>query len=157
MNHPCYKCPDMVWRTEACEKIDKCPKVSVYREYLECSSSRRPVVCDLDGTRLQCDEILTPTFPTEIKIGGYLIAVKEVDNLMTDFSHLGEYAPRTQEIRLEPTLTDQSRLEVLVHEILEAIKSIYDLNLDHGQLTLLATVLHQIFVDNPKVLDLFKQ
>lgn len=89
-----------------------------------------------------------------IKIAGYLIKVKDIDNLIVETGNLGEYSPTAQEIRLDTSLTTQQRQEVFIHEILEAINNIYDLNLDHdNQLCKLSVVLHQILVDNPRLFE----
>ncbi len=86
--------------------------------------------------------------PAEIKIGGFIIKVKEVKNLSVERESTGEYHPFLQEIWLDDTLTKQQREEVFVHEVLEAVKDIYDIVLAHKELTLIATVLHQILKDN---------
>lgn len=86
--------------------------------------------------------------PDKIRIGGYDVEVKMVDNLVNDRQHLGEYFPRTQEIHIDQAQTKQSMQETFIHEIIEAIKSIYDLEMEHSVLTLLSTCLHQVLRDN---------
>ncbi len=44
-----------------------------------------------------------------IKIGGYLVRILEVSNLITDYEHLGEYSSVSQEIRLDSSLTKQQK------------------------------------------------
>jgi hypothetical protein len=88
--------------------------------------------------------------PEKIKIGGFMVDVEFVNNLMTDWQHSGEYHPRTQTIKIDKDCSEQEREEVFIHEVLEAIKSIYDIPLEHRDLSLLATVLHQFIVDNPE-------
>jgi len=89
--------------------------------------------------------------PKQIKIGGYIVSVEFVNNLMTDRQHTGEYHPRIQTIKIDKDCSEQEREEVFIHEVLEAIKAIYDIQLEHRDLSLLATVLHQVIVDNPEV------
>ena len=89
--------------------------------------------------------------PKQIKIGGYIVSVEFVNNLMTDRQHNGEYHPRIQTIKIDKDCSEQEREEVFIHEVLEAIKAIYDIQLEHRDLSLLATVLHQVIVDNPEV------
>lgn len=89
--------------------------------------------------------------PEKIKIGGFMVDVEFVNNLMTDRQHTGEYHPRTQSIKIDKDCSEQEREEVFVHEVLEAIKAIYDIQLEHRDLTLIATVLHQIIKDNPEI------
>lgn len=86
--------------------------------------------------------------PNQIKIGGFIIQVQEKSNLMTDRMELGNYEPRTQVINIERDSSNQQKEETLVHEILEAVIAIYDLKLEHHALSILATVLHQVFKDN---------
>ena len=88
--------------------------------------------------------------PGKIKIGGYIVSVEFVNNLMTDRQHTGEYHPRIQTIKIDKDCSEQEREEVFVHEMMEAITAIYDIPLKHRDLSLLATVLHQVIVDNPE-------
>jgi len=89
--------------------------------------------------------------PKQIKIGGYIVSVEFVNNLMTDWQHNGEYHPRIQTIKIDKDCSEQEREEVFIHEVLEAIKAIYDIQLEHRDLSLLATVLHQVIKDNPEI------
>lgn len=85
----------------------------------------------------------------KIKIAGYSINVIEDPNLIANESRLGEYSPFLQQIKLASHLTEQQKTETLIHEVLEAVNDIYELNLDHDeQLCKLSVVLHQIIVDN---------
>ena len=89
--------------------------------------------------------------PEKIKIGGYIVSVEFVNNLMTDRQHTGEYHPRIQTIKIDKDCSEQEREEVFIHEVLEAIKAIYDIQLEHRDLSLLVTVLHQVIKDNPGI------
>lgn len=91
--------------------------------------------------------------PDEIKIGGYLVSVDFTNNIMTDRGRIGEYKPRTQTIAIDKDCSKQQSEETLIHEILEAITSIYDISIEHKDLSNMATVLHQVIKDNP---DIFK-
>ncbi len=86
--------------------------------------------------------------PEKIKIAGYQVAVREVPNMAHDRDHVGEYFPRTQEIQIEVAATEQQKEEVLLHEILEAIKTLFDLEIPHPALNTLGVVLHQVLKDN---------
>ena len=86
--------------------------------------------------------------PKKIKIGGFIIEVIYENNLMTDRQHTGEYHPRIQTIKIDKDCSEQEKEEVFVHELLEAIKAIYNIELYHRELTLLATVLHQVIKDS---------
>lgn len=87
------------------------------------------------------------------KISGYDIQVIYDNHILTERNNAGEYTHKTQTIRLASGLTKQMTSEVLMHEILEAIDSIYNLKLNHdGQLNILSIALHQIFSDYPEFL-----
>jgi hypothetical protein len=92
--------------------------------------------------------------PGKIKIGGFMVDVEFVSNLVTDRRSLGEYNPRTQTIKLEKDSTQQQREETLLHEVLESIRSIYDIDIEHKDLSNMATALHQVIKDNP---EMFKE
>lgn len=89
--------------------------------------------------------------PEKIKIGGYIVSVEFVNNLMTDWQHNGEYHPRIQTIKIDKDCSEQQKEETFLHELLEAITSIYDIQLEHRDLSLLAIVLHQVIKDNPGI------
>jgi len=86
--------------------------------------------------------------PEEIKIGGFLIGIELVEHLVNERGNLGEYHPRTQTIKLDKDNTKQQNQETLIHEILEAVTSIYDIEMQHKDLSNMAVVLHQILLDN---------
>jgi hypothetical protein len=93
----------------------------------------------------------------EIKFGGYKLFVKEVENLLLESKALGEYAPIRQEILIDENLTKQQKQEVLIHEILEAIGSIYKLDMLHDDLNIIGIALHQIFKDNKKLVKFLSE
>lgn len=85
----------------------------------------------------------------KIKIGGYLVSIEENDKILANEGRIGEYSPFEQKITLANGLTKQQKNETLIHEILEAVNDLYELNLEHDeQLCKLSVVLHQILVDN---------
>jgi hypothetical protein len=85
----------------------------------------------------------------KIKIAGFQVNVKDAPNLMLEKDNEGEYAPLSQEIKIDPLLTAQKRTAVLIHELLEAVNDIYKLDLDHdNQLHSLSVAIHQIITDN---------
>jgi hypothetical protein len=87
-----------------------------------------------------------------IKIAGFNVGVKTQERMAVEHNWLGEYSVMLQEIRIEESSTAQQKCETLIHEVLEAVNSIYDLNLMHDdQLCKLSVALHQIIVDNPKL------
>lgn len=89
--------------------------------------------------------------PDKIKIGGFTIDVINVKDLMSNREELGNYHPKYQQIQLDAEAIHQQKEETLLHETIEAINSIYNIDLEHSKLTLLATVLHQVIKDNPEI------
>lgn len=93
---------------------------------------------------------------SEIKIAGYQISVVEDDNILANESRIGEYSQFEQKIKIAKGLTEQQKIETLIHETLEAINDIYELGLDHEeQLCVLSVVIHQIIVDNKRLINDF--
>jgi hypothetical protein len=90
--------------------------------------------------------------PKKVKIGGYEIKVCLADNLMVERGNVGEYNPREQVISIDNATTTQQRQEVFIHEVLEAITSIYDIDfVDHKDLSNMAVVIYQVIKDNNEV------
>ena len=89
--------------------------------------------------------------PDKIKIGGFEVNVEFVENLMNDRAHIGEYHPRTQTIKIDKAVTKQQNEETLIHEILEAITAMYEIEWQHKDLSIMATVLYQVIRDNPNI------
>ncbi len=89
-----------------------------------------------------------------LKIGGYEIFIVEDETILPNDSRIGEYSPFEQKIKLAKGMTKQQQTETLIHEILEAVNDIYELNLDHDeQLCKLSVVLHQIISDNKTLIS----
>lgn len=95
--------------------------------------------------------------PDKIKIGGYIVEVKEQEHLTLERANQGEYHPMTQEIFIDPAMTEQQKQETFIHEVLEAITSIYDIDIEHKDLSNIATVLHQVIKDNPGIFIVEKE
>ena len=86
--------------------------------------------------------------PKTVKIGGYIVKVEFEANMMTDRRNYGEYHPRIQTIKIDKDCSQQQAEETFIHELLEAITHIYEISIEHKDLANLATVLHQVIVDN---------
>lgn len=91
--------------------------------------------------------------PKEVKIGGYIVEVEFVNNLVTDRRNMGEYHPRTQTIKIDKGNSKQQGEETFIHELLEAITHIYEIDIEHKDLSNMATVLHQVINDNPDIFN----
>lgn len=90
----------------------------------------------------------------EIKIAGYEVQVFLDKNLVPNEARLGEYSPFEQKITIAEGLTKQQMTETFIHEVLEAANDIYELDLDHDtQLCKLSVIIHQLLVDNRKLVN----
>lgn len=89
--------------------------------------------------------------PDKVKIGGFNVEIKQIENLISDREHVGEYNPRTQIITIDKDTTKQQKEETFIHELLEAVTALYSIEMQHKDLSVLATVLHQIAIDNPGI------
>lgn len=83
-----------------------------------------------------------------VKIAGYSVAIKEMNNLYRDRGDFGQWEHPALAINIDTTLPDPLRQETLLHEVIHAINDIYGLDFKHEQVNLLSVALHQVFTDN---------
>ena len=60
----------------------------------------------------------------------------------------GRCLPKLQRILVASDLTDQAKITVVLHEVLEALKFHLELNLDHNVLSSLESGLFQVLTDS---------
>jgi len=86
--------------------------------------------------------------PDSIKIAGHTISVEKVSAM--DCTSPGEYNNFMQRIQLrEDSQSPQDQQdEAFLHEIIEAIKALNNLEIDHTHLTVLSENLYQIMTCN---------
>ena len=86
--------------------------------------------------------------PNKIKVGGHTITVEFADTKTIDDS--GAYNNFHNNIRIlkEKGAPEDNIAEILLHEIIEAIKCKNNLELDHTVLTVLSESLFQVMRDN---------
>lgn len=82
-----------------------------------------------------------------IRIGPYDYAIKEVSGFITNAVY-GEHNGFDHEILLSVDLSKQMYFSTLIHEILEAINEIHELNLKHSAIRSIETCLAQVLQDN---------
>lgn len=82
--------------------------------------------------------------PENIKIGGFNcpIIYKKLDEKR------GEYEPELKVIHLDTRNKKQIMESTFIHECIEAINEIYQLNLPHKSIDILEAGIYQIFKDN---------
>lgn len=85
--------------------------------------------------------------PQRIKVGGHSIEIKKVKS---DITHNpGHYTQWYHIIQINVDDTKEDiQAEALLHEIFEAIGNIYNLGLDHKNITVLSEVLFAVIRDN---------
>lgn len=83
------------------------------------------------------------TIPEHIQIGGLRISVKFQDNLTSERDRFGEYSPKLQEIRIDSGILPDHKLTTFLHEVVEAIDSIFSLQIKHDHIQLLGVTLAQ--------------
>jgi len=88
-----------------------------------------------------------------IEIGGHKVSVQLDDNLLTDRGHYGEWCYRDLSIILNKNSGTTVRHQTLLHEIIEAVNDLNELDLKHPTIQTLAASLYQVLAKNP---DIFK-
>lgn len=86
-----------------------------------------------------------------IRIGGYVFECLVNQTFLSELNRLGDCDPNGQQIRLNVnTLPLENKLETLIHEILEAIKILYRVNIkNHEDICRLSVGLTSFFMENP--------
>jgi len=78
-------------------------------------------------------------------IGPSVWAIRFVKDLVLIRQCFGECHPLTSTLKIDAYCSKCARREVIIHESLEAVFSIYDIAMDHHMLSLLATATTQAF------------
>lgn len=91
--------------------------------------------------------------PEKIKIGGMFYRVSENRKLARDRDSSGESCGNDLWITIDTTLSRQNQETTLLHEIIEQINAVYDLDLEHHKISLLEAALYQVIMDNPDILN----
>lgn len=89
--------------------------------------------------------------PEQVKLAGYNYKVELVPHLARDRNHSGESCWNEQSITIDESLSQPCREAVLIHEVLEQINTLYSLRLEHNQIEVLETALHQFIRDNLEI------
>ena len=87
--------------------------------------------------------------PSKIKIGGHEIKIVEIIDL-DNLDNVGRWVKTKNEIQIEKNQSQSQKESTLLHEIIEAINDLYelDLNKDYHKITTLETALYQVLKDN---------
>lgn len=85
--------------------------------------------------------------PKKIKIGGHTIKIKQVKS--DTLKNHGSYDNWYKEIQINiDSTTESTQAEALLHEIIEAIKGVNNLDLDHKDLTVISENIFAVIRNN---------
>jgi len=88
-----------------------------------------------------------------LKIGGQDVLVKLVPNLCSDEGALGRFNTRSYDVEIDESLSGATKEATLLHEIIEAINKLCELDLEHNVICTLETMLYQVLSDNLILFD----
>lgn len=89
----------------------------------------------------------------KIKIGGFDYKFGEVKNLARDEEALGNSCYNALTINIDDGVDKSIKAATIIHEIIEQIDSINELDLEHNKITTLANSLYEVIIDNPKMIE----
>ena len=83
--------------------------------------------------------------PASVRIGGHVIRIIPVKDLVTDQDAFGIWDDGKLEIQIDAGLSTSLAWETLWHECIEAIVSMTEMNLEHHKIQTLGLLVHQAF------------
>jgi hypothetical protein len=87
----------------------------------------------------------------KVKIGGVTFKVEYKRNLTVGTGAYGQLHPSRQKIIIDKNLEREMQEGSFIHEIIEAINGMYELDLEHWKISVLDAALYQIIKDNPGI------
>ena len=91
-------------------------------------------------------------------VNGHQYKIIFQKNLENDNGNLGSCCLRKDEIRIDDSLSESYKEDVLFHEIFEAIVGLNGIAMDHGVLTILAQNFYSVFKTNNLIVkDILKK
>jgi hypothetical protein len=82
-----------------------------------------------------------------LKIAGYTVPVEWRIGLTDTAEAAGMYDDRARQILLDADLTGEEAKEVLIHEVIEAVNGIFNLEMPHHHIQTVSLGLHQALSD----------
>jgi hypothetical protein len=86
--------------------------------------------------------------PAKLKVGGLELHIEQVSGLAANRDRFGEFSAMEQRVSIDISLPQGKKEETLMHEIIEALNSYYELELEHDKITTLGFALYQVLKDN---------
>ena len=84
-------------------------------------------------------------FPKYVRVGGHVIKIKRVPDLIKDEDAFGTWDDGTLTIAIDANLSSSLAWETLWHEVVEAINTSIDSKLDHHVIQTTGLLIHQVF------------
>lgn len=85
--------------------------------------------------------------PKILTIGPFEIKVLKKKDLILERNSFGEYHPKLQEIWIDEGNNDQQEYETFIHEVVEAVNGIFNLQLEHDKIQVLSIGIAQALKD----------
>lgn len=85
-------------------------------------------------------------FPKYIRLGGHVIDVVRKPDLIKEENAFGTWDDELLEISIDANLGPALTWETFWHEVLEALNTATDSNLDHSVIQTHSLLLHQVFM-----------
>lgn len=89
---------------------------------------------------------IMPAIPHSIVLNGITIETEYNENLLSDRERFAEFCPRTLKITLASNLSQERAQLSYCHEIVEAIKSIYALDLKETEIQALGLAFRELLM-----------
>jgi len=84
-------------------------------------------------------------FPKYLRLGGHVVTIKRVPNLIKDEEAFGTWDDGALVICVDSALSTSLAWETLWHEVMEAINTSTDSKLDHHVIQTSGLLIHQVF------------
>lgn len=91
--------------------------------------------------------------PDKINICGQIISVVIDDKLLSHHSDIGQYHKIRNEITIDSNINQDTKESVFIHEIVEAICFMNDIELEHQTISTISNQLYQVLSDNNLLRD----
>ena len=82
--------------------------------------------------------------PEQIELGGHVITIRRVDNLLDTHEAYGLFDPTHLKIEIDGSLNNTMAWETLWHEVVEAINFFSEAGIEHKSIQVFGLLLHQV-------------
>ena len=84
-------------------------------------------------------------FPKYIRLGGHVVKVTRKKDLVSEHDAFGTWDDGNLEITIDADISNSLAWETFWHEVVEAINTSIESNLDHSVIQTTGFLLHQVF------------